>query len=81
MFIANAHLDDDKLLLILGLSRRNRELLEKGRPIDLTRESHGMAIPANLKIVIFAGETEETMRQQMAALIGPTTVVDQKAPQ
>jgi hypothetical protein len=80
MFIASAFLEDDKQLLVLGLSRGNRARLEAGQPIDLSRASHGMAIPANLKIMIFAGETEQSMRAQMDALIGPTTVIDQKQP-
>lgn len=80
MFMASAVLDEGNQLLVLGLSARNLELLKAGRPIDLSRASHGMAIPAGLKIVIFAGETEESMREQMSNLIGPTTVVDQKTP-
>jgi hypothetical protein len=39
-----------------------------------------MAVPGHLTIVIFAGETEATMAAQLGELIGPTTVVDQKAP-
>jgi hypothetical protein len=81
MFIASAILDDNKTLLVLGLSAENRRRLAEGQPIDLSRATHGMAIPAGLKIMIFAGETEETMREQMTALIGPTTIVDQKRPQ
>jgi hypothetical protein len=65
MFIANAHLEDGELLLILGLSRVNRERLEAGQPIDLSRASHGLAIPAKLKIMIFAGETvQDQMKPQ-----------------
>lgn len=81
MFIASLYLGDDGQLLVLGLSRENRERLEQKRPIDLSRATHGMAIPAGLRIVIFAGETEETMRAQMATMIGPTTIVDQQKPQ
>jgi hypothetical protein len=81
MFIASAHLDTGDHLLVLGLSAENRRRLADGRPIDLSRVTHGMAIPAGLRIMIFAGETEESMGHQMADLIGPTTVVDQKRPQ
>lgn len=80
MFIANASLEDGTTLLILGLSRTNRERLEAGQPMDISRLTHGMAIPANIKIMIFAGETEDDMRRHMAPLIGPTTIVDQKRP-
>jgi hypothetical protein len=81
MFIASAFLDDNETLLVLGLSAENRRRLAAGQPIDLSRASHGMAVPAGLRITIFAGDTEESMREQMASLIGETTVMDQKLPQ
>jgi hypothetical protein len=37
MFIAKALLENDETLLVLGLSRLNRERLEQGKPIDLSR--------------------------------------------
>jgi hypothetical protein len=79
MFIAAAMLENDETLLIFGLSRPNRERLEAGQPIDLSRTSHGMAIPAKLRIMIFAGETEQSMGDQLRELIGPSTVVYQKS--
>lgn len=82
MYIASAVLDNDQQLLILGISRRNLELmLEQGKPMDISRESHGIVVPDKLKIVIFAGETEAAMHEQMKALIGPDTVIGQKKPQ
>ena len=81
MVIARAALKDGDELLILGLSRENRRRLEDGKPIDVSRETHGVSMPKGLKIMIFAGETEESMRQELAELIGPATVLDQKAPQ
>jgi hypothetical protein len=81
MFIAGAMLHDDEQLLILGLSRENIRRLQEGQPIDLSQKTHGVAMPRGLKICIFAGETEESMRQQMADLIGPTTIEDQRKPQ
>ena len=80
MFIARAELGDEKTLLILGLSQVNRDRLAAGLPMDISRETHGLAVPANLRIMIFAGETEAQMKQAMQDLIGPTTVVDQKRP-
>jgi hypothetical protein len=86
MLIASAQLekDDDgkdQQLLILGLSAENRRRLGDGKPIDLSRASHGMAIPAGLRIMIFAGETEDSMREQLGALIDPArTVIDQRQP-
>jgi hypothetical protein len=54
--------------------------MERGDPIRISQKTHGLAVPANLTIMIFAGETEETMATQMRELIGPTTVVNQKEP-
>lgn len=81
MFTAGAHLDGDDYLLVLGLSRQNIERLQQGQPIDISRESHGMVVPPHLRIMIFTGETEAEMAKQMAPLIGPDTVIDQKKPQ
>jgi hypothetical protein len=84
MFIAAAALQDDvpdkAQLLVLGLSRLNIERLMNGRPISIERGTHGIAVPANLKIMIFFGEDEASMKAMMAPLIGPDTVVDQKEP-
>jgi hypothetical protein len=80
MVIASAFLKDGEQLLVLGLSVENLRRLQDGMPIDLSRATHGLAIPAGLKIVIFAGETEADMRQALAPLIGPSTVLDQKKP-
>jgi len=80
MFIASAGLDKGGTLLVLGLSRANRDRMEQGQPMDISRETHGMAVPAGLKIMIFVGETEAEMEHQMQSLIGPTTVVGQRKP-
>jgi hypothetical protein len=77
MFLASASLDHDEQLLVMGLSHANLERLKQGQPIQCSRETHGLAVPAGLKILIFTGESEEAMKQTMAGLIGPTTVVDQ----
>ena len=79
MFIGSAHLQEDEYLLVLGLSAENRRRLANAMPIEISRHSHGMAVPPKLRIMIFAGETEDSMREQMAAFIGPTTVVDQRS--
>jgi len=81
MLIARAALEDGGTLLVLGLSEENRDRLAAGQPMDISRASHGMAIPAGLQIMIFAGETEESMRAYLGTLIGPETVVDQERPQ
>lgn len=80
MFLAGAQLKDDEYLLVIGLSAENRRRLDQGMPIRMSRGTHGIVVPAGIKVVIFTGETEETMRGQMADLIGATTVIDQKDP-
>jgi hypothetical protein len=80
MLIAQGLLGEGGTLLVLGLSRENMDRLESGQPIDLSRDTHGLAVPAGLKIMIFAGETEASMHKMLGTLIGPETVVDQKRP-
>lgn len=62
-------------LLIIGLSKENRRRLDAGQPIDV----HGTAVPHALHIVIFAGETEESMQRELGDLIGRETVVERRA--
>jgi hypothetical protein len=81
MFLASTVLDNEDTLLLIGLSAENRRRLADGQPIDIRRDSHGMAIPTGLHIVIFAGETEASMQRDLSTLIGPTTVVGQRKPQ
>lgn len=81
MFTARATLDDDSTLLVLGLSKENRKRLDAGQPIRISRETHGMAVPKDLKVLIFVGETEASMRAAMEGLIGPLTVIDQRREQ
>jgi hypothetical protein len=80
MFLGSAVISENEQLLVLGLSKANVERLEQGQPIRVSRETHGMAVPAGLKIMIFTGETEQSMRDAVASLIGPSTIVDQKSP-
>lgn len=81
MLIARATAKDGNDILILGLSAENRRRLEAGNPIDLTTYTHGAAIPKELHIVIFAGETEDSMRVHLDALIArDTVVVDRRQP-
>jgi len=81
LLIASALLDNGRTLLVLGLSTQNRERLAQGQPIQISRETHGVAIPADVAIMIFAGETEESMGRSLGALIGPETVINQMKPQ
>lgn len=67
MMIARATSDRGEEILLLGLSRGNLERLTQGQPIRLSRETHGDGIPANWKILILFGETEEDMRTMLEA--------------
>lgn len=82
MLTARSDSETGDILLLLGLSDENVRRLQAGNPIRLMRASHGLAIPAHLKIVIIAGETEASMAAQLRelGLIGETTVMNQKAP-
>jgi len=80
MFTGFTILDDGTQLLVLGLSKENRRRMEKDQPIRLSRKTHGMAVPEGLTIIIFAGETEESMEKTMAEHIGPTTIKNQRHP-
>jgi hypothetical protein len=65
---------DGRDVLLLGLSRRNTELLLDGQPIRVDtalKPPHGLAIADGPVILIIAGETEEQMATDVqAALYG-----------
>jgi hypothetical protein len=63
-------------LLIIGLSKENRTRMEGGQPIDVSTRTHGGAVPRELHLVIFAGDTEDSMQVEIQALIGKDTVID-----
>ena len=62
-------------LLLLGLSRENVKRMMEGKPIFLTRATHGPAIPEKLNIGIMFGETEDAIVEQLRQIgtIGPET--------
>lgn len=79
MVIATA---DSGKHLFLGLSFENLRRLKEGHPIHLTRQSHGMAVPEGMSIIIAAGESEQAIAEMLkkAGAIGPETVVNQQRP-
>lgn len=64
--------------LTLGLSHRNIEKLLEGKPILLRRSTHGDGVPEGWEIVIFCGETEDTMAATLKSIgaIGPDTTIN-----
>lgn len=64
-----------KPLVILGLSRRNVDLLTIGQPIHV----HGDELGVNADIVIHFGETEDAMRGELFAALGrPGVDIDRR---
>lgn len=60
-------------VLVFGLSYRNIDLLQKGRPIRVRGEDINMP---GVEVCIFAGEDERTMMAEMDKFIGPDTRVN-----
>ena len=58
----------DRRILMLGLSHGNLERLKDGKPIFFAASSLG-GLEDISDVLIFAGETEETMRNDLAALL------------
>jgi hypothetical protein len=68
---------EGKEALLLGLSRENVRRLQAKQPIRLRRQTHGDGVPEGWEIVIFFGETELSMKEELEKLgaIGPDTKV------
>ena len=71
MLVAHAHTRDHHDVLVVGLSAANRSRLELGETIDL----HLAEASGPLKIVIFAGDTEDTMQTDLFSLFDAGTRV------
>jgi hypothetical protein len=64
MLKALAKGSDGRPIMILGLSRRNTELLLEGKPIMVDTSNFG--IPGGPCIVLLGGETEQAIQAEMA---------------
>ncbi len=75
---AGNHRETGKPVLGIGLSRENCENLLEGSPIELTL-GDGDGLPA-LSLVIFAGETDESMTTDMLEddAITPELIIEDK---
>jgi hypothetical protein len=60
-------------LVVLGLSHKNLDKLREGLPIKFNGDQAGL--PADVEVLIFAGESEQTMQRELADLVGPETIV------
>jgi hypothetical protein len=82
--ICQANRDDRSRLIVFGLSAANVQRLQAGELICCSRASYGMAMPEDLTVLIFVGDTEQDIEHLLRAngLIDPqTTVVNQRRPQ
>jgi hypothetical protein len=65
--------NEDRTHLGLGISRENVNRMIAGKPIRVDLTELGLA--PNGSILIFFGETERELQQQLAEFIGPDTKV------
>jgi len=71
MLVARVLTHDNRNILLLGLSAENRRRLVLGSPIELNLGE----LDGTTKLVIFAGETEDTMQAELISLIGANSTV------
>lgn len=69
-FVASTPHSD--ILFGFGLSRENINQLVKGNPIKLNLEEMGFA---GVDVLIFFGETEEQMAEDMKEFVGDHTII------
>lgn len=64
------------LVLGIGLTHKNLELLKDGKPILI--DGHEMGLGDVCKVIVFAGETEEALHNELKerGMIGPETKVN-----
>lgn len=74
MMIARGQ-DGENVFLLLGLSAENIRRLQAGKPIRITRQSHGDAVPDELTIGIMAGATEADLAKAIKPLCNDMTQV------
>jgi hypothetical protein len=58
-----------KTTLLVGLSSQNLEHLKSGAPLSLKAETHPF-VPANMEILLFAGNTEASMLDHLESARG-----------
>lgn len=73
MIKAFSKMADGRLLVMLGLSRQNTELLLDDKPIVIDLQALGYA--GAPRIVLCAGETEADLERDFEPFIGPETKV------
>ena len=74
MITARATGADGKEIIVLGVTRENLQRLEQGHPIKVSAEKHA-GFPPNLVVVIFYGDTERAIVEQLKPMIGDATKI------
>ncbi len=73
MIKASAKGPGGKPLLILGLSRKNTEMLLAGHPISVELKAFTGIVGT---VLLMAGETEQDIVRELKPLMGPATVLE-----
>lgn len=65
-------------LLIFGLTNNNLRQLVQGKPMKISRETHGEGVPEGWEVMIVFGPDEDTLAAMLkeAGVIGPDTEVN-----
>lgn len=75
MIIARGGSDDGRKLILLGLTAKNVEFLMAGKPMRITRESHGDGVPEDWVIGILYGDDEQAIADQITPFMAPDATV------
>jgi len=67
-------IEEDRGFIGIGLSEGNINKLKEGKPILFKLSDMGMN--SKLEVIIFYGETEEAMAEELKQFIGPDTYVE-----
>lgn len=69
-----------RTLVIIGLTKKNIDLLQEGKPIIINNEKTPGLLPDGFEIVIFAGETERDLYETSKHLVDPDNkaIIDPK---
>lgn len=82
MLTITAMLDDGRTLFVLGLTHGDLERLAGGpiRAFSIERETHGLSVPAGIRIALVAGEDDAALEAELRrrGILGPDTVYNQQ---
>ncbi len=73
--------NNGRILIGLGLEAENIRRMQTGKPVYVRLRDLGFTgATGRVEIVIFTGDTAETMRRDLADFIGPETVIIEEPP-